>query len=40
MKKWHVTLKHGASGKTKNHDWMNIPYWALDALHDYLTGKD
>ena len=25
---------------TYNHDWMNIPYWALNALHDYLTGKE
>ena len=25
---------------TYHHDWMNIPFWALDALHDYLTGKD
>lgn len=25
---------------TYHWDWMNVPYWALNALHDYLTGKE
>lgn len=25
---------------TYHRDWMHIPYWALNALHDYLTGKE
>lgn len=25
---------------TYHNDWMNIPFFALSALRDYLTGKD